>query len=188
MPIAPPKAPTNTPARLTPRVLAERLEPILAGLTARYDTCLRLLDRQSACLRKADAAGVAACSAEQALVLEEINELDKRRRELVALATSAYPQVAAAQRGRGVTITQLTEVLEDPDRTRLSAMAERLKGIAVEVKDRSAVIRSATASLLTHVEGLVRQVSKRLSHAGTYGPRGVVETGGVVVSGIDMRT
>ena len=46
----------------------------------------------------------------------------------------------------------------------------------------------ATVSLLAHMEGLMRHVGRRLSHAGTYGRRGVVEAGGVVVSCVDLRS
>jgi hypothetical protein len=38
------------------------------------------------------------------------------------------------------------------------------------------------------VEGLMRHVGRKLSHAGTYGRRGVVEAGQQVISALDMKT
>ena len=41
--------------------------------------------------------------------------------------------------------------------------------------------------MATHIDGLVRQVAQRLSHAGTYGSGGRVEVKAPVVSGLDVR-
>ena len=41
--------------------------------------------------------------------------------------------------------------------------------------------------MASHIDGLVRQVAQRLSHAGTYGAGGRVEVKAPVVSGLDVR-
>jgi hypothetical protein len=55
----------------------------------------------------------------------------------------------------------------------------------------------ALESLAQHMEGLVRQVAQRLSHAGVYSSRGRVEAGaanhtliggGLVTSALDIRS
>jgi hypothetical protein len=49
-------------------------------------------------------------------------------------------------------------------------------------------VAAATRAMMLHVEGLMRQVDRHLSHAGTYGRRGTVEAGGPVLSALDLRT
>ena len=170
---------------LTFSAVGEQLGVLIDRLTERYTVVLRLLREHHEAIRRADGAAVGEVTERQTLVIAEIEALDRRRRDLVAAAAAAFPQAA---QGRTLTITHLAALLPEPDRSRLTNGAERLRELAGEVKERSASIRAATATLVAHVEGLVRQVGKQLSHAGTYGRRGVVESGQPVLSALDLRS
>ncbi len=168
---------------LTPAAIAEHLEGLLARLTERYTLAQQLLNEHRDALRRADGPAVAALAERESEVLEELGALDAVRRELIAAAAPLLPRVP-----HPVTLTHLAGLLPEADRSRLTAAANRLRRLAEDVRDRTAVIRAATASLLTHMEGLARQVGKNLSHAGTYGRRGTVDTGQPVLSALDLRS
>lgn len=172
---------------LTHAALAEQLGGLLTRLTERYTRAHRLLADHREAIRKADGAAVVALVEQQSAVLADIETLDKRRRELVAAASASFPTLIAV-RGKSVTLTQLASILPEGDRVRLTAAADNLRRLAQDVRDSTASIRAATATLLAHMEGLIRQVGKQLSHAGTYGRRGVVESGSPVLSALDLRT
>lgn len=179
----------NAPTKpaLTHAAIADQLGTLLTRLTERYTRAHRLLGEHREAIRRADGDAVAALVEQQATVLADIESLDKRRRDLIAATAAAFPHVIV-ERGKPVTLTQLASILPEADRARLTASAENLRRLAQDVKDRTASIRAATATLLAHMEGLVRQVGKQLSHAGTYGRRGVVESGSAVLSALDLRT
>jgi hypothetical protein len=83
------------------------------------------------------------------------------------------------------TITSLAQIMPEPERS--VALAHKLKRVMNELQRERGTVRAATESLLAHMEGLMRQVARKLSHAGTYGPRGAVGVGSQqVVSGLDV--
>ena len=70
---------------------------------------------------------------------------------------------------------------------RVKKSRQRLKTLMNELQRERGTVRAATESLLAHMEGLMRQVARKLSHAGTYGPQGAVGAGNQqVVSGLDV--
>ena len=86
------------------------------------------------------------------------------------------------------TLRQIALSLPEPQRTRLSGQAERLREMMERVQRESGTVRAATRSLLAHMEGLMRQVARSLSHAGTYGSGGRVQAAHAVVSSLDVRS
>lgn len=65
-------------------------------------------------------------------------------------------------------------------------MAGRLRFLLADIETQNSTLRTATAVLISHMEGLMRQVARRLSHSGTYGRKGYVETVPTVVSAVDL--
>ena len=65
--------------------------------------------------------------------------------------------------------------------------AKTLRGPIERVRREQSIVREASSSVLSHMRGLMHQLSNRLSHAGTYGAGGKVSAGPVVVSGLDIR-
>lgn len=169
------------------QVLAAQIDALIQGFTQRYARILTSLQDHQEALRRADGEAVARHAQAQAMLLEEVAQLDAQRRELVARACASFPAIVAV-RTPTVTLTQMASVLPAPDRTRLTMSAEHLRSLATQVKEMTAAIRAASLTLLTHMEGLLRQVGKQLSHTGTYGRRGVVEAGAAIMSGVDLRS
>jgi hypothetical protein len=68
------------------------------------------------------------------------------------------------------------------------ALADRLRDLLFEIRRETRGSRAATATLIAHMDGLVAQIGRRLSHDGTYtraGPRGAPSS---VVSAIDLTS
>lgn len=164
--------------------LALELDGLLGEYTARYEQLAALGATHREAIRAADGRGVEAAAAAQAAVLHAVSGLESRRGSLVNRAADLMP--ALRKRTGIVTLTDVARALPG-DHAPMAAKAAKLKTLVESVRDQANTVGGATRSLLAHVEGLMRQVSRQLSHAGTYGKRGFVEPGGTVVSALDVR-
>ncbi|MFZ4428732.1 MAG: flagellar export chaperone FlgN [Phycisphaerales bacterium] len=169
------------------RVTAE-LREVLEGLAAEYAAMVRILTEHAQAIRSADAPGIGRCTAAQEETLARLSRLDLRRREVVAGACSCVPGLAEQAKRASLTVTQVAAALPGGDKDALVASCERVKALVAQSKALTEAVRISTVSLMQHVEGVMRQVSRKLSHAGTYGRRGVVETTQQVVTSLDMRS
>src|SRR6185436_4326472 len=105
---------------------------------------------ESAARRQADLAG-------------DVARLDESRRRII---TALFP---------GTTTTSMATVvaaLPEPARSRLTAVGRRLRDLLARLQAEQRVLRTATAALVAHMDGLMQQVARALSSAHTYGPRG----------------
>lgn len=183
--------------------LGAQLESLLGDLLLSHDRLLALAGTHRAAVSRADAHAVGACVDEQRTVVRRIQELEQARRHLVAsVATNdkrtspSTPRMtlprgpalpaAPAPPARAPTLSAIAERLAEPARGRVLALASRLRELVTQVRREHGAIRAATESLLGHMEGLVAQVGRRLSHTGTYGRRGSIHVGPQVVSGFDL--
>jgi hypothetical protein len=182
--------PATTPAPAAPAVdfsLGTELESLLDGFADQHRTLLVHTEAHRDSLRKADGAGVLAAAEAQTRVVAALGRLEQRRRELVAWACGRHASLAS-KRSTEVTLTDLAGCMAEPQRGAMARKASDLKALITKVHEQTSTIKAATASLLAHMEGLMRQVGRQLSHAGTYSSRGFVEPGGVVVSALDLST
>lgn len=161
--------------------LSRRVEDLLTALLAEHRAMLDLAARQRDALRTADTRAMDACLGEQRERLARIAALDEERRRLVE-------SVLHSSKGGPATLAQLAALAGPTDRDRLLALASDLKRHIERVREELGVIRAASASLMGHVEGIMRQVVQRLSHAQTYGRRGAVEARVSVVSSLDLTS
>lgn len=161
--------------------LASELERVLEGMLRVQTQLLEVTRRHRAAIAQADASEIGACVRTHAELLRAVQELEGRRRAVVAQLT------AGTKPTRQPTLTELAERLADPWRERAIGLAKQLRETLVRVTDEQRTVRMASESLLAHMDGLVRQIAKKLSHAGTYSARGVVEAGRhQVASGLDI--
>ncbi|MBM4108575.1 MAG: flagellar protein FlgN [Phycisphaerae bacterium] len=168
------------------RGLAERIEGLLTALIAEHAALLDLASRQRDAIRAADTAGMDACLTEQRERLARIAGLEDDRRRLV---DSVAPPAPGRSRGGGpITLAQLAALAGAAERDRLLALASELRHLIERVRKELSVIRLAAGSLMGHVEGVMKQVALRLSHAQTYGRRGAVEAHVTVVSSLDLTS
>ena len=179
--------PASPAAALTQDTLATQLEGLLAAFTTQYQAMLASTQAHREAIRRADNRAMQAAIATQQSSITTLGTLEQRRREVVALACNRFPSLTT-KRSVSITLTDLCQCVKDADRPRLTKLAAALKQLIQSVSDETKTIKAATASLLAHMEGLMRQVGRQLSHAGTYSAKGFVEPGGVVVSALDLST
>lgn len=168
--------------------LFEELARLLREMLAGYRDLITAMERQREALRRADAEQVGEATTAQQAALTRIADLEASRRTLVA-RVEASPLGVRLQRkpGKPVTLTEIALCAPASRREELTALAEELRRRAEAAQSLSGLLRAATASLIAHMEGLARSVGQRLSHARVYTPRGVVEAGNAVVTGLDVR-
>lgn len=174
----------TTPILSTPHIT--ELEALLVELQSAHERLITAAEAQRAAVRTADPDLVAQCSNDQSQVLRDITKLEERRRALVAALTAGFPKRAPGQ--GPITLSELAKMTPEPHRTRLVELAANVRKTVERAAERQRTLRAATASLLAHMEGLMRQVAQRLSHAGTYGRRGMIDSVPAVVSGLDLVT
>jgi hypothetical protein len=165
---------------------ADDFSDLLDGFIGAYESLLTAVADHRTAVRGADGNGIAAAAERQSRLHTSISALDRRRRELVVAACSTCAELAGVHPST-VTMRDLAGAAPAAVRPSLSARAERLRELVRRVHEDTRTIRAATESVLAHLEGLMRQVGRQLSHAGTYTRRGFVEPGGVVVSAVDVR-
>lgn len=172
---------------ITAELLAERLETLLDGLSAAYTRLGEHAAQHREAIRRADTIAIAEATAAQSRGVETLARLEQDRRELVAAACTRFAPLAG-KRATAITLTDLCACVPSAERTRLTSKAQALRTLIQGVNEQTSTIRAATVSLVAHMEGLMRQVGRQLSHAGTYTRRGYVEAGGMVVSALDLRS
>ena len=180
-----PSQPATRP--LTPESLSGELATLLGGLTSAYRDLLAKIAEQRDAIRRADPHAVQFTVDQQRGIIERIASLEENRRTLVDRAIATFRLVNPVK-GMPVTLGVVASAAPAADRERLLKTAAELRELMARVQDEGKTVATATRSILTHLEGLVRQVGRRLSHAGTYSSRGYVEAGGVVVSAVDVRS
>jgi hypothetical protein len=85
-------------------------------------------------------------------------------------------------------MTMVTASAPEPLRTRLGMAATALRELLHKLHKEHMALRSAAETLSAHMEGLMRQVCQKLSHAGTYARAGHSAAGVQVVSSMDVRS
>lgn len=159
-----------------PPEMAGRLEPLVLALISAHEELIKLLERHRAAISAADARALGEVVGTERDVLTRIESLDRDCRA----ALGHKPGVAA------LTMTTLAKALPSPEGPRLAESAAYLRALASRARTLQASVREASESMASHINGLMRQVSQRLSHAGTYGAGGRVESKASVVSGLDV--
>ncbi len=178
-----PQREPNRTAAPTPEQ-ARALGALLDGLRGENEQLLGILRAHRDAIRRADGRAVEACTRAQGSILGRLADLEDRRRVLVA-ELCADPMGA---RGGPPTLSCLAGRFPEPERGTLAEGAARLASLLAEVQRETATVRFATQSLVAHMSGLMRQVARSLSHAGTYSARGSVDAGAAVVSALDLVT
>ncbi|HYE63044.1 MAG TPA: flagellar export chaperone FlgN [Phycisphaerales bacterium] len=168
-------------------VLCERLESLLDSLAAAYTRLGEQAAAHREAIRNADAAAIGLATAAQSRSVEILAKLEQERRELVAAACTRFVPLAG-KRATAITLTDLCACVPAGEQKRLKTRSNDLRTLIERVNEETNTIRAATVSLVAHMEGLMRQVGRQLSHAGTYTRRGYVEAGGMVVSALDLRS
>jgi hypothetical protein len=167
--------------------VTQRLDALLSAMIIANQRLESAIGAHRDALRGADQRGVEAAISKHHDAIKQVAFLEQQRRELVTQAIRSVPALTG-MRPEQLTLTLLASHADQHARAGLSAKARTLRELVVRVQGGAATLKTATMSLLAHMEGLMRQVGQQLSHAGTYSRRGVVEPGGTVISAVDMQS
>lgn len=156
--------------------IAADLAGVLVDLTASHHQLLELVREHRRAITRSDAAAIQECLSRQGILAVRVTELERSRQRLSA-ALIGRPKAS---------IAEVTANLTPELRAAITTEADRLRAVLTIIQQENSVIRAATQTLIAHIDGLMQQVARALSHAGTYGRQGRVEGGGPAPCGIDM--
>ncbi|MBX3361254.1 MAG: flagellar protein FlgN [Phycisphaeraceae bacterium] len=159
----------------TNSTLGSQLESLLHALIAAHHRLGEAVEAHRVAISLAHSEGIRIAIDEQTEALTQIADLERARAALVG-------------NGQPRTITELAADLPEPDRSRIITLASDLRTLIGELRSKQAVVRSATRSLLSHTQGLMAQVGAALSHAGTYGRAGKVQSTTPACAALDLST
>jgi len=175
--------------------LSTELEPLLDDLLGVHDRLIIALTAHLEAMRQADGAALALILADEQWIQGEMRELERRRRGLASAGTGRAAGVGAGGGAGGdlgahrpePKLSELARILPEPTRERCLTKCDRLRAAATEARDLNQIVETTSRLLGEHVSGIMQKVAKTLSHAGTYGRMGRVESKATVVSGLDVR-
>ena len=170
------------------------LDVTLEQLILEHEGLLELAGLHRRAIGDADVTAMQACLERQSAALLRVQELEMRRQGLVRVLATAGPGVGAAPGAKGApavtstTVTTLAQRTGEPTRSRLIGLGERLRDVLNRLHREHSAIREAAETLSSHMEGVMRQVCRKISHAGTYGPGASIDVRTPVVTSLDVRT
>lgn len=154
-----------------------QLESHLRDLLTEHESLLTLVRRKQKAMREADARLVGDCCELENERVQKIGEIEKTRQVVVAELTAMLAPGAA----KPLTVSQIAERLDEPQRGKLLVLQAKLVGVIHDVRQESAVTKAAMERLLSHVNGMVQTIVKTVG-GGTYGRQGEVRATPSLVS------
>lgn len=160
------------------REIGQEFETVLSDLLTEHRAMIDLAQAHRDAISRADARAIKGILDQQAASLDRVHSLERRRQQLVLVLAPEEPRMPMAR---------IAERLAQPWRERTVALAKQLREMVLRVQKEQRVVRTASESLLSHMDGLMQQLAQKLSHAGTYTDRGRADVGRQqVVSGLDL--
>ncbi len=165
--------------------LAALVRGFLESLAAAYAQALTAVSAQRTAMRTADNAALALATQQSEQAARKLSNLDQSRRELIVQAQRQFPALAGSNI---TTISCVIACFEPALAAPLAQLCQSTRASGATLAVNSGQVRTAVVSIAAHIQGMMQQVGKKLSHAGTYGRRGRVEQYGVVVSALDVKS
>lgn len=175
----------SKPCLILPLGTLARVERLLTDLLGAQRGLLDAVRAHRDAIRQADTRRIGACVAEQGARLACIDALERERQALVAEVLAAQP---AGQARPLITLSRLAEQASSPTREQMLVRAEEVRTAMRAVQDEQRLVRVVSAALGAHMEGLMRQVARRLSAAGVYSRGGYVAATPELACGLDLRS
>ncbi|MCC6228719.1 MAG: flagellar export chaperone FlgN [Phycisphaerales bacterium] len=164
-----------------------KLAEILAEMIREHQKWLVLIEQHRDAVRHADPRAVERSLDAQRHLMANLAAIEQTRQDTVrALWKRFGPDAAGAMNAPLPKLGRLLDVLPTPHRHTLQVQAQELRRLIERVRYEESSLKAATAALSAHIEGLMRHVGRRLSHAGTYGRRGVVEATPALAAAVDL--
>lgn len=173
-PIAKPRATQTRPDPLDGLDL-DKLESLLSDLESEHETLLDLAGQQRDAICNADARQLGQIVEQTTATLGRIATIEHARRQTIAQPDGSLP-----------TVDQIASSAAPHHAQVLTRRSRSLRELMTRLKDEHEAVRQASLALSNHMNGLIEQVSAKLSHSGTYGRTGAVDPGRQqVVSSLD---
>ena len=187
--IPPTSVPSARPA-LNDVALFEELDSVLRELLKEHQHLLELTTEHRRAISQADAAALNTCIRLQGETVVRVAALEKKRQLAVSKIAAAKPELNRnnPKTINNHSISTLLTVAPESVRARLSSVSKALRELLNALHREHLALREAAETLSSHMEGLMRQVCQRLSHAGTYARSGSIDSSVQVVSSFDVRT
>lgn len=185
--------PKRTPAptkAISPQAAAgtdlDHLDTLLRELIAEHESLLAVTIEHRKALSEADLSGLSRCIQEQNRLVQRIAAIDIRRATVVRSIQAADGTPAGS--ADAPTVSAIAGAAPEPARSRLLGLGGRLRDLLNTLHREHQSLKLAAETLAAHVDGVMRQVCRHLSHTGTYARSGSVEAGAGVMTGLDVRT
>jgi hypothetical protein len=180
-------APRATPPAPTIQAVGAELERLLIAMIAEHRDMSALADAHRLAIASADRPAIDRCVQLQQLAASRLGELTGKRMTIVRSAVAALRTSAVRFSGEP-TASIIAAACADPQRTRLLALADEARKVAEHCSQQQRTLKLAAETLLAHMQGLMAQVSRALSHAGTYARPTAPGYAPQVVSTLDMTS
>lgn len=169
------------PKQPDPHALLDELAAVLGSLLREHEALLDVTARHRQAIATADMLALRTVNEQQQQAAERMAHLERRRQQLAAALAPHAPEGAAG------TLPALAAAFPHA-RDTLTALADRIRDVAGRLSREQRAVRIAAEALAEHMQGLMKQVARKLSHAGTYGRRGSVDARVQVTSALDLVT
>jgi len=157
----------------------DTLDSLLADLESEHERLLELAGLQRQAIIHADSKELGQVVEQTTQTLGRIAGIESTRRKVIRLPDGTIPTVDQIT-------TKLRELHDDQHANTLTTRSTSLRELMHRVKEEHEAVRLASLALSNHMNGLMEQVSAKLSHTGTYGRRGAVDPGrSQVISSLD---
>lgn len=188
-----PVEPTGPSIATAPNDPLLELDRALRDLVSEHEALLALAKTHREAIARADVSAMHRCLEEQEKRLHSIRLHESRRQAAIRALQGPAAQTSAGPAGRGAAdepaarLSTLAQRAAEPVRSRLIGLGERLREVLNALQAEHQAVRNAAETLSSHMEGLMRQVCRHLSHAGTYGRTAAIDTSTPVVTVLDLR-
>ena len=145
-----------------------RLEGVLRDLIGHHERLTQNLVAKREALSAADHDRVLKLLEVENAALQAVAEGDKQRQQIVADLTLRLDPAAAAP----WPMAEMARRLDEPYCGRLLVLREQLRQRMLSVRRASAVARTATESLATHMQGLLHTIQTVCAGGASYGAGG----------------
>lgn len=167
-----------------PGALFDGLEHILRSQLDGHQRLLKCIERKRQAIRTADITSVTSICSDENAVLLRLTELEKHRLELLGHLTQMTNPKASVP----LTLNEIAQTADEPQQSRMLALAAQLREALEQVKRQSSIVRAAADALARHMSGIVQTVHSALSRARIYGHRGNIALGAQLQSIVDLKS
>jgi len=166
----------------------EQLDAVLRALLAEHEKLLALAGDHGRAIAQADAAALSTVLIAQSAAVSRISMLERQRQSIVGEIIRSSGIKPTAKGATGPTMSEVAAHAPEPLRSHLASVAAALRELLNKLHREHLAIRKAAEMLSMHMEGLMRQVCRGLSHTGTYARCGSIDSSVQVVSAVDVRS